>query len=41
MIFQFSMIWSIGCITDDAGQKIFQKRYDAKIKENFKVGQNR
>ncbi len=41
MIFQFAIIWSLGSITDDAGQKNFQKRYDAKIKENFKVGQNR
>ena len=37
MIFQYSLLWSIGAVVDDASQKIFFMRMREKISEIFKV----
>jgi len=37
MIFQYSIIWSLGSITDEAGQETFAHRFKQKISESFKV----
>lgn len=38
MIFIFATVWSLGAITDENGHKIFQKRFDEKVRETFRVG---
>jgi len=38
MIFLFATNWSLGAITDENGHKVFQKRFDEKARETFKIG---